>query len=162
MKTLLLLRHAKSSWDEPAMDDHDRPLNKRGKQDAPRAGQWLAKEGLLPELIYSSTAKRARATVELAVEASNYQGDVLYSHDLYAATPSACLAALAGLADKYQRVMLVGHNPGLEELLLQLTGELQLLPTAALAQISLPIQKWGELNSGTRGKLLSVWRPKEQ
>ncbi len=159
MKTLLLLRHAKSSKDDPNIADHDRPLNKRGQGDAPRSGQHLVDADLLPDLIFSSTSKRTRDTVELVVQASHYQGDILYSRVLYDAEPSDCLAALSNLPEKYQRVMLVGHNPGLEELLHLLTGQAQIMPTAALAEISLPVKTWSELGQQTRGILVSFWRP---
>ena len=89
MKTLLILRHAKSSWKDDSLPDHDRPLNKRGKQDAPLVGRLDSRKDLMPDLILSSTAKRARATVELVAEESNYQGEIEYSRDLYAAEAEA-------------------------------------------------------------------------
>ena len=161
MKTLLILRHAKSSWKEASLDDYDRPLNKRGKRDAPQVGRLLRKEDLVPDLILSSSAKRARATAELVAEESGCENEVQLSRDLYAASPEAYLEALAGLEDGLERVMLVGHNPGLEELLEILTGSYEPLPTAAFAQVQLPIQRWQELSEETQGKLIRVWRPKE-
>jgi phosphohistidine phosphatase len=162
MKTLLILRHAKSSWKDDTLPDHDRPLNKRGKQDAPLVGRLMHDEGLLPNLILSSTAKRARATVELVAEESGYEGDIQYSRELYAAGPEAYVESLTELPDKYDRVMVVGHNPGLEQLLEELTGEYHSLPTAALAQVSIPIQCWIELSNMADGKLVNIWRPREQ
>jgi len=161
MKTLLILRHAKSSWKDDALPDHERPLNKRGRQDAPRMGKLLRKHDVLPELILSSTAVRARATVELVVEESLFDGEIEYREDLYAFEPEPFLQALAGLSDHYQRVMVAGHNPALEELLEELTGEYLPLPTAALAQVSLAIEHWSEIESGGNGKLVDLWRPKE-
>ncbi len=162
MKTLFILRHAKSGWDEPDLPDHERPLNKRGKADAPRVGEWLRAEGLLPDLIISSTAKRARHTAELVIEGCNYRRDLLLLRELYAAPPVAYLNALAKVSDECQRVMVVGHNPGIEDLLKLLTGENQPMPTAALAQVSLPIERWGGLDINTRGDLVQIWRPKER
>jgi phosphohistidine phosphatase len=161
MKTLLILRHAKSSWKDDSLPDHDRPLNKRGLKDAPRMGQLLRQEDLLPDLILCSTAQRARRTAEIVAEESGYEGELRLSRDLYAFDAQAYLEVLAGLADEYERVMLVGHNPAMEELLEALTGAFERLPTAALARISLPIEHWSELEDGPEGELIDVWRPKE-
>lgn len=161
MKTLLILRHAKSDWGDPSLEDHDRPLNARGKRDAPRMGELLRRQNLLPDLILCSTAKRARQTVKLLTEAAGYTGEVSYLESLYAAPPSAYLKACAGLPEEIQTVMVVGHNPGLEELLAGLSGEHLALPTAALAEVELPIARWQELQQPVRGRLLHLWRPKE-
>jgi len=161
MKVLFILRHAKSSWKDISLPDHDRPLNKRGKEEAPLMGKLIRDEDLMPNLILSSTAKRAHATVELVIEESGYEGKVKYYRDLYAAEPEAFIRALTGLSDDYERVMVVGHNPGLEQLLEVLTGENQPLPTAALAEVQLPIQNWADLSEDTEGKVTNIWRPKE-
>jgi phosphohistidine phosphatase len=161
MKTLLILRHAKSSWKHADLADHDRPLNKRGKCDAPQVGKLLREQELTPDLILSSTARRARATAELVAEESGYEGEIALSRDLYAAEPQAYIEALVRLPDSYARVMIVGHNPGLEELLEMLTDQNEPLPTAALAQVQLPIRRWSELSEETQGKLVGIWRPKE-
>ena len=161
MKTLLVLRHAKSSWKDDSLADHDRPLNKRGKQEAPIMGKLIRDMDLVPDLIFSSTAKRARSTVELVVEESGYEGDVVYSRELYAADSEATIKSLSELADEYDRVMVVGHNPGLEQLVEELTGEYQPLSTASLALVQLPIQSWAELLGEDKGKLENIWRPKE-
>ena len=166
MKKLLILRHAKSSWKDGSLPDHDRPLNKRGKEDASRMGRLMRNEDLLPDLILSSTAERARVTVELIVEESGYEGVVEYRRELYATGPEVYIESISGLPDKYERVMVVGHNPGLEQLLEELIGEYQPLSTAALALVKLPIQNWAELHPGpghneTNGTLVNIWRPKE-
>jgi phosphohistidine phosphatase len=161
MKTLLILRHAKSSWKKTELADHDRPLAKRGKRDAPRMGQLLRDEDLLPDLIISSSAKRASITAETVAEESGFEGDLRLDRDLYSFDADAYLEALAEVDDIYERTMVVGHNPGLEELLELLTGEYQRLPTAALAQVELPIQSWAELSEETQGELANLWRPKE-
>ena len=161
MKTLLILRHAKSSWKEDALPDHERPLSKRGRAEAPRMGKLLRKHDLLPDLILSSAAVRARSTVELVIEESLFDGETELREDLYAFDSEPYLKALAGLPDHYQRVMIVGHNPALEELLEELTGEYLPLPTAALAQVTLAIESWSEIESGSSGKLVDIWRPKE-
>lgn len=161
MKTLLVLRHAKSSWKHPELADHDRPLNKRGKQDAPRIGALLRAEDLIPDLIISSTAVRARATAAAVSEASGYTGEIKLTRALYAAAPEAYLEVLRGLPDEYGRVMVVGHNPGLAELVEMLTGEAEAMPSGALARLTLPVQRWRALNETTEGELIGVWRPRE-
>lgn len=161
MKTLLLLRHAKSSWKKDNLPDHDRPLNKRGKQDAPRMGKLIQAKGLVPDLIISSTAKRAQKTARLVAEESGYDGEIEFDRDLYAFEPSAYLEKLTSISDHIQIVLLVGHNPGLEELLDELTGEYLPMPTATLAHINLLIDSWSDLDDETKGQLVNLWRPKE-
>jgi len=161
MKTLLLLRHAKSSWKDESLADHERPLNKRGKQDAPRVGEWLQSEGLQPDLILCSTAARARETIDLASEAADYHWEIEYREDLYAFEPGAFLHALKSLPDHYDQVMLVGHNPAMEELVTGLTGSYQSMSTAALAHVDLPIEHWSEISFGMRARLVNLWRPKD-
>src|SRR5262245_142750 len=161
MKTLLVLRHAKSSWSDPALDDHERPLNKRGRRDGPRMGELLRQYGLIPELVISSDAVRARLTAEAVAEAARYAGEILLDRHLYMADPADILSVLRKIPGNAKTVMIVGHNPGLEELVEQLTGEQQDLPTAALAQIVLPIDQWRDLKLSARGTLLGYWRPKE-
>ena len=161
MKTLLVLRHAKSSWNEPALDDHERPLNKRGRRDAPRMGELLRESGLMPDVVISSDAVRARLTAEAMAEAAHYTGEILLDQQLYLAGPDDILSLLRRVRQNAETVMIVGHNPGLEELVEQLTGEWHDLPTAALAQIVLPIDRWRDLTLSTRGTLEGHWRPKE-
>ncbi|MBU1642234.1 histidine phosphatase family protein [bacterium] len=161
MKTLMILRHAKSSWKEEHLSDHDRPLNKRGRRDAPKMGELIGKKGLQPQLIICSGAKRARETVELVTSAFGYKGELRFSEELYAAASAAYISVLKELDDRYERVMVVGHNPGLEEMLEGFTKEEQTLPTAALAQVALPIQKWQELKGSTDGRLTDLWVPRQ-
>ena len=161
MKTLLVLRHAKSSWSDPALDDHERPLNTRGRRDGPRTGRLVREHGLMPDVVISSDAVRARLTAEAVVEAARYAGEILLDRRLYMAGPADVLSLLRTVGEKAEAVMIVGHNPGLEELVAQLTGERQDLPTAALAQIVLRIDQWRDLNLSTRGTLLGHWGPKE-
>ena len=88
MKSVLILRHAKSSWKHPDVDDHDRPFNKRGKRDAPHMGEILQNEHLVPDLIISSSAKRARSTAKAVAKAAEYNGDITFNQSLYAAPPT--------------------------------------------------------------------------
>ena len=161
MKTLLVLRHAKSSWNDISCDDHDRPLNARGQRDAPRMGRLLQVEQLVPDLVLSSTARRARETVELVVDACPNAGQVIYVDDLYLAEPQTWIDALGRIDADRVRVLIVGHNPGLELLVGMLTGDEETMPTAALAYIELPIETWSELSVHSIGKLRDVWRPRE-
>jgi len=161
VKTLLILRHAKSSWQQPGQDDHDRPLNDRGKRDAPRMGRLLADEDRVPDLILSSTARRARRTAEIVAEACGYDGEIVLCRDFYDAEPEAYLEAVRARGGSAERVMVVGHNPILEMLVEHLTGRAETMPTAALAEVALPIDGWEALDEETRGRLVRVWRPRE-
>jgi phosphohistidine phosphatase len=161
MKSLLVLRHAKSDWNDPELADRDRPLNKRGTRDAARMGRLLKEENLLPDLIITSTATRARETVQGLIGASGYAGAVVKKAVLYQAAPATYLRVLRDVKDDPQRVMVVGHNPGLEELVQCLTGSSTTMPTATLVKISLPLSTWPKLDEGTRGELAGVWRPRE-
>ena len=161
MKTLLVLRHAKSSWKEPGLTDHERPLNKRGRRDAPRMGALLRDKNLIPDLIFCSTALRARETAELVAVHSGYPGEIHYETDLYMASPEVYLRNLLALGDDLQRVMVIGHNPGVEVLVSLLTGQNETMPTAALAVLELPIQTWLECSSHIQAAIKNLWRPKE-
>jgi len=161
MKTLLLLRHAKSSWANPDQDDHDRPLNKRGLGDAPRAGEWLAGQDLLPDRIYASSALRAQTTAELAADACAIRDRVTVEPRLYLAEPEDYFAVIAALPPELNRVMLVAHNPGIEDFQAMLTGQNMAMPTAALAHVELPILQWADLTPGLRGSLAAFWLPKD-
>jgi phosphohistidine phosphatase len=161
MKTLLILRHAKSSWSNAQIGDHQRPLNERGKRDAPRVGRRLQREGPAPDLIISSSAERALATAEAVALAAEYDQEIAVTRSLYHAGVQECIELLQGLPDRVNVVMIVGHNPGLEELLFALSGEREFLTTAALAEIELPVDAWQQLGEETAGRLLNLWRPRE-
>lgn len=161
MKTLLLLRHAKSSWKDTDLDDHDRPLNKRGKRDAPRMGQLLRDENLLPDLIVCSSAKRTWRTAELVAEAAGYRGETRITSDAYEANADKLLTLVQSFPDSAHRILLIGHNPGLEELLERLTGQYRPLSTGALACLHFSQEKWAEINSEVRGELQHLWQPRE-
>lgn len=161
MKTLLVLRHAKSSWKYNNLADHDRPLNKRGKHDAPRMGALLVKQDLVPDVIISSTAKRAAATAKAVAMDCDYGGEIQYTRHLYGAWPDDYIELLNELDSDVSHVMVVGHNPGIEDLVEELSGEWIRMPTAALAQIDFDIDRWSELSLEASGRLVNVWRPKE-
>jgi len=160
-KTLLILRHAKSSWKDTTLADHDRPLNKRGKRDAPRIGRLLRKENLVPDLIISSTARRAHDTVELVVKYSDCDGQVVWASSLYMGGYLAYLNSVRTVEDDVEMLMVVGHNPDLEGLVTALTGLEEAMPTAALARIELPVGRWSDVQEGSEYALINLWRPKE-
>jgi len=162
VKTLLLLRHAKSSWADPALNDHERPLNERGRRDAPRMGHLVRKRKLSPDVIISSDAVRARLTAEAVAETSGCAARILLDPRLYHAGPNDIVAVLQTVPDAQAKtVMIVGHNPGLEGLIARLTAEHPDMPTAALARIELPIVHWRDLELATAGTLRAIWRPKD-
>lgn len=160
MKTLLLLRHAKSSWKHPELADHDRPLNKRGKRTAPHMGALLQDEDLIPDLILCSSAVRAHTTAVLVAKACAYMGEIKRMRELYLAEPQTYVEVLRQMAENHARVLVVGHNPGLEALIESLTGEAMTMPTAALAYVELTLQRWRDLDTDTDCQLVNVWRPK--
>jgi phosphohistidine phosphatase len=159
MKSVLILRHAKSSWKHPELTDHDRPLNKRGKRDAPLMGELLRNKHLVPEDIISSTAVRAHATAKAVAKGSGYKGEITLNRSLYAAGPKAYLEVLHDVSDDYVRVLIVGHNPGLEELVEMLTGEIHILPTCSLAHVKLHVDSWLDMDYETKGILVDMWQP---
>jgi phosphohistidine phosphatase len=161
LKELLLLRHAKSSWDDPDGADHDRPLNKRGARDAPRMGRLLQDEGIVPRRILSSSALRARDTAERVATSCGTPPEIVVDPRLYEAAPADHLTVLAEQDDALESILVVGHNPALEQLLELLTGDEEALPTASLARIELPLERWSQLDTSTRGRLVRLWRPKE-
>lgn len=160
MKSILILRHAKSSWGHPELNDHDRPLNKRGRRDAPLMGELLNNEHLIPEFIISSDAKRAHLTAKIVAKAVGYNGKIALNQSLYAGRPSAYVRVLRDMPNEYSRVLMVGHNPALEELISILTGESHSLSTCSLVHIRIRINKWTELENKTKGKIFGIWHPR--
>lgn len=156
MLTLALLRHAKSSWNPIVLDDFDRPLNDRGLKAAPRMGRVIADIGLAPDIILCSSAKRTRETLTLAREAWTHHNDtpISYEDGLYLAEPESLLTRVKKLPDDVTSALLVGHNPGLEELaqLLVKTGDAKSIialenkyPTGALAVFTFPTTRFAEI-----------------
>ena len=161
MKTLLLLRHAKSSWDQPQRQDHDRVLNSRGRRAAKRMGSFMRDQGLLPDLVLCSSAARAQETLKLWRKAADFVGEVQTHRELYLAEPAGYLEQLASLGERGSRVMCIGHNPGLEELVTLLSGAEVSLPTAALVELELELPSWAALSPPAAARLVNVWRVKE-
>jgi phosphohistidine phosphatase len=167
MRDLLLLRHAKSAWDVPDLDDHDRDLAPRGVAAAGLIGDLLARERLVPDLVLCSTALRARATLDFAAARWPARPPVRHLRTLYLAAPGRMLEIARRQDDTVARLMLVGHNPGMGTLALRLLphdedaaalGEK--FPTGALARISFPAARWADVAFGT-GELLAFHRPRD-
>jgi len=162
-KQLLIMRHAKSSWKDMGQTDFERVLNKRGRRVAPQMGQYLVDQGAVPDKIISSSANRAALTTELVAEAAGVaDADVQYVKYLYHAPADEYLEALERFdGENVERLMMVGHNPGLEELIYRLAKAHEQMPTAAIARFDLGDKDWISIRKPFKAKLLSVWRPKE-
>lgn len=161
VRTLLILRHAKSGHDEP-VSDKERTLTSRGRKDAVRMGEKVRERNLVPDRVLCSTATRARETLELFSDGAKLGAPVEFLDELYLAEPSAIVQAIRARGGSAARVMIVGHNPGLEGLVANLTAERSDLPTTALVECSLPIDDWAELDLDTAGQLRSLFRPKDE
>lgn len=142
MKSLLILRHGKSSWKDRELRDSDRPLKRRGERAAEAMGQQLRQRDLVPDLALSSPAQRARETARLALAAAGYGGPIVCREELYLSGLDRYLGVLAALEDAHERVLVVGHNPVLEDLAQHLTRIEVVLPTAALVHIALDLDSW--------------------
>ncbi|MFO7446047.1 MAG: histidine phosphatase family protein [Ignavibacteriaceae bacterium] len=148
MKTLYLVRHAKSSWKEPNLPDHERPLNKRGKRDAPFMAKFLEKSRVLPDLIITSTAKRTTTTAAVFAETLNYAPDKIYAEpELYLASASEMLQVVKRTNDNVFSLMLFGHNPGITDLSNYLClKEIDNIPTCGIVKMELKRSSWKDFD----------------
>jgi phosphohistidine phosphatase len=167
MRRVYLLRHAKSSWKDRSLADRDRPLAGRGKRAAKAVAGHLEAEGIRPDLVLCSPARRTRDTLERVEAAFGDQVETRFDEALYGASEAELLACLRALAREIDSVMVIGHNPGLEELALALASQGAQLarmrekyPTAALATIDLPAEDWRAIEPGS-GKLIAYVRPRD-
>lgn len=149
-KQLRLLRHAKSSWSDPDLDDHDRPLTRRGREAATRLGAYLRQERIRPDLVLCSSAVRARQTLELLQLPSKVE--VRIEDALYGADASSLLARVRRIEDAVDSALLVGHNPGIQDFASSLASDGDELgdkfPTAAMADLRLPVTRWKDVGPG--------------
>ena len=161
MKRLTLLRHAKSSWKEPCETDRDRPLNERGKRDAPEMGRRLAEGRFLTDAVLSSPAKRARKTARLVAEEIGFpSGEIIIEEGIYEADVGDLLEIVRSLDETLSRVLLVGHNPGFTEFANYLTGEgIANVPTCGVVSVDCPVRYWRELRRG-KGRMVLFDFPK--
>ena len=148
MKKLIIVRHAKSSWDFPALDDHDRPLNGRGKKNAPEMGKRLSKRNIGPDMIISSTAKRAVSTAKrIAREIAFPTHDIRKVSAFYHGSINDMIAVLQKVKDDVNTVMIFGHNPGFTDLANILSGsDIYNIPTCGIAEIDFDILSWSRVN----------------
>jgi len=169
MLTLSLLRHAKSSWKDAALPDHDRPLTARGTVEAPLMGKAMAEHGLDPDLVLCSTARRTRDTLELVLPQLKTEPKVSYEDVLYHGTPAEMLALLRGVGAGAGQVLLVGHNPEIQTFALDLIGSgprhlkerLEVkMPTAGLVVMRFPAGAWSDV-AVNNGKLELFLSPRE-
>lgn len=153
MKTLYLVRHAKSSWKFPELDDIERPLNKRGKRDAPAMGRFLKDKDIMPDIIISSPAVRASMTARIISDILSYPlSHVKYSDEIYEADTTSLLKVVSRVDDKFNSTMLIGHNPGMTYFANMLaSARIDNIPTCGIFCTELDISSWQEIleNCGT-------------
>ncbi|VAX26342.1 Phosphoglycerate/bisphosphoglycerate mutase [hydrothermal vent metagenome] len=162
MKTLYIVRHAKSSWDERGIPDHDRKLNARGLRDAPKMGEVLANKGYHPDIIYSSSANRALITAKIIAEKIGYPLDkIIVTRDIYDAITQDLVSLINRIDDEYKSAMMFGHNPGFTVLANILADKyIDNMPTCAVAVIELNVDSWKNVESDC-GKLIAFEYPKK-
>jgi phosphohistidine phosphatase len=169
MKTLLILCNAKARSKDLNSSDHDRPLDELGKDDALNMGKLIKYKDLVPDFIISSTALRAKTTAEIVAKECKYEGDIVLDNSLYEAEPEDYLGILETLSDRYSSVLLVGHNPTIEETIQMLTDystdDKIVMPSCALAHLSVPIKIWSDLtnykkqNNNRKAQLIRILIP---
>jgi len=161
MKTLMLLRHAKSSWDDASLPDAERPLNERGVRDAPRIGNWMYQQKLKrPCALVCSPAVRTRQTMKLVVGAAGIGCPARLDERIYQASVAGLLDVIRDAPETCDCLMLIGHNPGIAELLEHLTNEQRSMPTAALAIIELEATEWHGIE-GKTNRLTHFIKPRD-
>jgi phosphohistidine phosphatase len=162
MKRLCLIRHAKSSWADPTLRDFDRPLNKRGKRDAPFMGKKLAERKIKPDFILSSSAKRAKQTVKSVAKAIDYPSKRIYfSEAVYLADENGLYRILRSCDDKVNTLLLVGHNFGITDVAVSISGvQIKNIPTCGIVAMKFDLDSWQQVQPNT-GRLLFFDWPKK-
>ena len=173
MKTIYLLRHAKSDWVDPGVKDHDRPLNARGREAAPAMAAYIKAKGYRPDLVLCSTARRTVETFDLVKAALGEGVAVKFEESLYLAEPRQLMERLRRLDDAVKAVMVIGHNPGIAQVAAELSASPEdeaqeklhrrmrdKFSTCALAVITARAKSWRDVRSG-RGALKDFMRPKD-
>jgi len=148
MKKLVIIRHAKSSWDDPFLNDHDRPLADRGLKDAPKMAKRLKKEKIYPDAIISSDAERAKTTAIITAESLDFSPKrIVFNKDLYHGPVPQLLSEIKNTDDDVKTLFLVGHNPGLNDLIWKFGGEIDNLPTAGQFGLKFDVKSWDEISA---------------
>ena len=162
MKQLILIRHAKSDWNDPAQKDFYRPLNNRGHMNAPEMAQRLVKRGIIPQLIVSSPAMRAQTTAKYFAEALGIKkSEIQKEQVIYEASPSSLLKVINQLDNRHNLVALFGHNPGLTTIAVNLCGaDIYNIPTCGMVLIEFPFDSWEMISNGT-GEMIFFDYPKK-
>jgi phosphohistidine phosphatase len=155
MKTFFLVRHAKSSRDDPSLPDRDRPLDDRGRRDAPQMGKRLAKRGVRSDLLMSSPALRALTTAQLIADEIGYKRkDIVVDDRLYASSADDLLAVIRALDKKLNRVMLFGHNPEFTDLAHRLSSDIVDMPTSAIVEFDFETKAWSDVGEDKPAKVI--------
>jgi phosphohistidine phosphatase len=160
MRTLYLLRHAKSSWKDATLPDFDRPLKDRGRKAAKRVGKHLKREKLSDPVVVCSPAVRTRETAEIVLKHAHVGAQVRFEERIYEASLRDLVQVVSEILDEKQLAILIGHNPGFEELLAYLTGEGRRMPTGALAKINFEVESWKDIKED-QGRLAWFVTPKQ-
>jgi phosphohistidine phosphatase len=161
-KVLLILRHAKSSWKNKKLDDHDRPLNKRGKREAVEMGRYLKKINMIPDSIVTSSALRAIETTTLVCRNCNYDKLVEVNFAFHKGGADAYVHAISTTSNDTNKLLIVGHNPDLEDLIRVITHGRMKLTTCTLIKINMYIKNWesASLYDSFKSEIVNVWRPR--
>lgn len=159
-KKLYIIRHAKSSWKDEALDDFDRPLNKRGKRDAPFMVKMLKERGVAPDIIISSSAKRAKATAKIIAKGIGYDKDIVFDKEIYESSLDTLHKIVAKVDDGLNTLFLIGHNPSLNMLAQEYVCFDENIPTCGVVEIEFECGRWAEI-SAKNAKLISFEYPKK-
>ena len=154
MKTIYFIRHAKSSWDDPVLSDFDRPLNDKGLSDAPKMGKKLQSLGIIPDVIVSSPAIRAQETADIIKKEIGFFGEIIYNKKIYNATTDKITEVIHRLSHDLECVFIVGHNPGLNEIVHELMGDFVHLGTCSVFGLQFASEKWQDLGTSHKEKVL--------
>ena len=167
MKSLTLLRHAKSAWDDPVARDFDRPLNGKGRRAAARMGRYLKEEGLAFDCVIASPALRVQQTIAGVEDGYGRSLEPQFDKRIYMASATTLLDLAQGIDDACERALLIGHNPGLEDLVLALAASSpsrdeveEKYPTATLAELTFDVSRWADVAEG-QGTLARFTRPRD-
>ena len=153
MKTIFLLRHAKSSWDNSQLEDFDRPLSTRGEKSSIKIGKYIKNKNIIPDIVYCSSAKRAKKTWELINKVIKKKNNIFFKKDLYMADSETFMSTIKKTKNSNKSIMIVSHNPGIESFCLELSKENNeyindiktKYPTGSLAILKVNLKKWSEI-----------------